>query len=520
MVEKEWAATIAQPEQGDALKQQGDAQEQGKSLDNDNQAQQSWRINPYYFFGFIGISLYASWLFLSYLNPQALPSQLLALPWGLNAQLPMIIVAILALVGGWRASNFLSTNKGKNLLLTLAICCGPFAGLAPLLAEWGMAEYSFIPWALSGLGYAALLLCWSTLLITLDDKKITLFIAAALIIGAVVYIFVTSTISYASMVFTAVLPILSSICFSLSLRTRRRIIGTERGLIVVCAADSDEKDPIDWRLVADTLTYTLCLGIGIYCVMHNLSYPANIVCVGIASILSCLIIIIDTRWRNWLSSKMQIKLFLPLAAILVFPLSFVSGIVEMLFIFLLFMAFMLSLVTNYSAISLCVRVFELSPIRVFAYGRAFNLLGICVGYLFAAFAFSQPIAGSSGVGTILAFSALVLIFIIASTFILEDHYPISSEVADGETALEEDSLPKRDSWDERCAQVAECYGLSPRQSEVLNLLSKGRNTVYIQEKLVISHYTAKAHIYNIYQKMGIHSRQELLTLIEQVDLPT
>ncbi|MDR1357900.1 MAG: LuxR C-terminal-related transcriptional regulator [Coriobacteriales bacterium] len=34
----------------------------------------------------------------------------------------------------------------------------------------------------------------------------------------------------------------------------------------------------------------------------------------------------------------------------------------------------------------------------------------------------------------------------------------------------------------------------------------------------MSHYTAKAHIYNIYQKMGIHSRQELLNLIEMVEL--
>jgi DNA-binding CsgD family transcriptional regulator len=215
---------------------------------------------------------------------------------------------------------------------------------------------------------------------------------------------------------------------------------------------------------------------------------------------------------------MQLKLFLPLAAVTVFPLSFVSGVPEIVFVFLLFMSFMLSLVTNYSAISLCVRVFELSPFRVFAYGRAYNLLGVLLGYLFAALAFSGPVAADSGVGTILAFSALMLLFIIAATFILEDHYPISSEVADGDEPLEANAIPKRDSWDERCAQVAAQYGLSSRQAEVLALLAKGRNASYIQERLAISHYTAKAHIYNIYQKVGIHSRQELLTLIEEVEL--
>lgn len=489
-----------------------------RNLEQTQEPKKGWRINPYYFFGFIGISLYAAWLYLSYLNPEAIPHDFVTVFGGITVQLPMLVVAIIALIIGWRASDLLSTRTGKQVLVVCAICLGPLAGLSPFLTEFGLGDYIFIAWILSGFGYAALLLLWSTLLITLEDKQITYFIGAALIVGAALYIFVTSTISYASLIFTAALPILSTVCFVLSLGTRRQIIGTEQAGIVVSASESDEKDPINWRVISDTLTYTTCLGIGIYYAMHNLTYPANIVCVGLACIVSCVVIIIDTRWTGFFTSKMQLKCFLPLAALTVFPLSFVSGIFEMVFIFLLFATFIMSLVTNYSAISLCVRVFELSPIRVFAYGRAFNLLGILIGYVFAAFAFSETLQAGEGVGTILAFSGLMFVFVIASAFILEDHYPISSDVADEEEVIEESSIPKRDSWDERCAQVAEKYSLSPRQAEVLGLLSKGRNTVYIQEKLVISHYTAKAHIYNIYQKIGIHSRQELLNLIEQEEL--
>lgn len=490
-----------------------------KDVEEDQQSKkQGWRINPYYFFGFIGISLYAAWLFLSYLNPQALPEQLATLTWGLTAQLPMLIVATIALAAAWITSDFLSTNSGKTVLLVLAICLGPFAGIAPLFAEWNLTEYSFIPWMLAGFGYAALLLLWSTLLITLEHKQIIFFLTAALMVGAAIYVFTSSTIPYAGMFFTAALPVVSAACFILSLNTRRQIIGTERAGIVVSAAESDDKDPINWRLIADTLTYTPCLGIGIYCAMHDLDYPANIICVGLATIVSCLILLIDTQWIQRLTSKVQLKLFLPLAAVTVFPLSFVSGIAQMICIFLLFTVFMLSLITNYAALSLCVRVFELSPIRVFAYGRAYNLLGLLAGYLFAVFAFSEPLAAGDGLGTVLAFCGLMLVFIFAATFVLEDHYPVSSDVDDEEGALELNTIPKRDSWDERCAQVAEHYGLSPRQTEVFGLLSRGRNTVYIQEKLVISHYTAKAHIYNIYQKMGIHSRQELLTLVESEEL--
>lgn len=487
-------------------------------------SKQNWRINPYYFFGFIGLTFYAAWLFISYFDVQ---SSAVASPWDIviwgidlgkaTTQLPMVIVTAAVLAAAWKTSDFLSTNTGKTLLLSLAISAGPLISLSTLMAEQGFGDWGVIAWMLSGIGYAALLLLWSTLLITFEDRQITLFIAAVLIAGAAVYIFIVSTIPYATMIFTSAMPILSAVCFVLSLRSRRQFIGKEHALIVVSSAESDEKDPINWRLIADTLTYTPCLGIGIYCALHDLSYPTNIICVGLATIVSCLIIIIDTRWLHLLSSKMQLKLFLPLTAVVVFPLSFLDGIAEAVLIFLLFSAFMLSLVTNYSAISLCVRVFELSPIRVFAYGRAFNLLGVVFGYFFAVVAFSAPFAAGNGIGTILAFCALMLVFIIAATFILEDHYPISSDVADDDVDAET-SVPKRDLWDERCAQIAANYGLSPRQAEVLNLLSKGRNTVYVQEKLVISHYTAKAHIYNIYQKIGIHSRQELLDLIEQVEL--
>lgn len=62
------------------------------------------------------------------------------------------------------------------------------------------------------------------------------------------------------------------------------------------------------------------------------------------------------------------------------------------------------------------------------------------------------------------------------------------------------------------------YGLSPRENEVLYLLAKGRNAEFIQDELVVSRHTAKAHIYHIYQKTGVHSRQELIDMLEEMDI--
>jgi len=73
---------------------------------------------------------------------------------------------------------------------------------------------------------------------------------------------------------------------------------------------------------------------------------------------------------------------------------------------------------------------------------------------------------------------------------------------------------QKKTWQEACVEVARVYQLSPRETEVFMLLGKGRNAEYIQGKLVISLHTAKSHIANIYQKLGVHSIQEMLDLIE------
>lgn len=56
--------------------------------------------------------------------------------------------------------------------------------------------------------------------------------------------------------------------------------------------------------------------------------------------------------------------------------------------------------------------------------------------------------------------------------------------------------------------------LTPRESEILSLMVRGRNRKFISEKLVVSEETIKTHVYGVYRKLGIHSQQELLDLVE------
>lgn len=64
-------------------------------------------------------------------------------------------------------------------------------------------------------------------------------------------------------------------------------------------------------------------------------------------------------------------------------------------------------------------------------------------------------------------------------------------------------------------RIQEKYGLTPREMDVLRLLAKGFTRPAICEELCISEGTERSHARHIYQKLGVHSHDELLELIDQ-----
>lgn len=91
-------------------------------------------------------------------------------------------------------------------------------------------------------------------------------------------------------------------------------------------------------------------------------------------------------------------------------------------------------------------------------------------------------------------------------------------VAEGVVPVEEPTVvaeSPEDLFQARCERIAEEYRLTPREIEVFAMLARGRNREYIQEKLVVSRNTVKAHVRHVYEKLGIHSHQELIDLVEE-----
>lgn len=85
--------------------------------------------------------------------------------------------------------------------------------------------------------------------------------------------------------------------------------------------------------------------------------------------------------------------------------------------------------------------------------------------------------------------------------------------ADGESA--DDAGGAGAAHAARCRELASSAGLTPREAEVLELLARGRNARFIMEELGVTRNTAKAHISHVYTKLGVHSHQELLTMLEE-----
>lgn len=153
----------------------------------------------------------------------------------------------------------------------------------------------------------------------------------------------------------------------------------------------------------------------------------------------------------------------------------------------------------------------LSSLVVFGWGSALQSLGTIVGANLGALA--------SGIGTDAVFlgSAAAAVVLLAYTFYLVRAASFADTVAGIEPVapLRVPGQTPDERFDAACAAIAARAGLTPRETDVFRLLARGRNNLYIQEELVLARNTVKSHIKHVYQKLDVHSQQELIDLMER-----
>lgn len=77
------------------------------------------------------------------------------------------------------------------------------------------------------------------------------------------------------------------------------------------------------------------------------------------------------------------------------------------------------------------------------------------------------------------------------------------------------TVEQRHSLARSCAEIARTRNLSQREGEVLLLLAQKKTARDIEQELCIANGTAKAHIRHVYQKLDIHTREELFAMVEK-----
>jgi DNA-binding CsgD family transcriptional regulator len=178
---------------------------------------------------------------------------------------------------------------------------------------------------------------------------------------------------------------------------------------------------------------------------------------------------------------------------------------------------------------LCHRI-PVNAILVFAVGRLMFELGFLLAYLL-----SGPLTSLATDGhTPFVFIA----FGIAVFFVLTTLLPLNAdETQDGtrERPTHNVSLPNpvRDSaaaplevssdremiaelFQKQTQRLARRYALSPRESEIVQYLIRGYSLPSIRNELFIAKSTIDSHVQRIYRKCDIHSRQDLITLFDQI----
>ena len=141
-------------------------------------------------------------------------------------------------------------------------------------------------------------------------------------------------------------------------------------------------------------------------------------------------------------------------------------------------------------------------------GLVFGLQYIALPCGFGAAKLMQQLAAASASSDLLpyvGFSAIALL-VVAFVFVLPERTLLL--LSPRLLRLSHESL------DERCREVAVTHGLTERETEIFALLARGRDVGYIEKELFISRNTVNTHRKNLYRKLGIHTQQELLSLIE------
>ena len=147
---------------------------------------------------------------------------------------------------------------------------------------------------------------------------------------------------------------------------------------------------------------------------------------------------------------------------------------------------------------------------VYGFGRAGRVLGTLLGSMLFDTLLSSPASAASHGDSLETLAAVALCeILVALTFPIAHKKSQSRTMANGVEGEAESPIDV----------LGAASRLTNREIDVFRLLARGYTQQRIQNELGIAPSTALTHIHHIYQKLGVHSKQELIDLVEKARLP-
>lgn len=237
---------------------------------------------------------------------------------------------------------------------------------------------------------------------------------------------------------------------------------------------------------------------------NNMLISISLSCVGLF-----LLIGLALTSRRFLSFSLAERITFPVLvlAVLVIPLDnpVATIICETLLISLFFL---LNNAVWATLITLAVR-YKVQLTYHFARGRMPLTLGTALGWaagIFLHIYFDE-------IPYVVAIAAAVFLTVVVSIAPLGSDSLSMRDAIERQRNVEKDEAAKG-AWRKATLDVADAHRLTPRETEVLLLLAKGRTAATVARSLTVTESTAKTHIYHVYQKLSVSTQQELIDLLE------
>lgn len=359
-------------------------------------------------------------------------------------------------------------------------------------------------WALFGVASACLLVQNAFFFCSLTKKSAFFNMGMAVVLGSIFYVLISLADRTVALVILAFLPYASVVCLgftgalSYNAQAHESLLDTSARKQLVSSFRTQPTQPFygaAFGLALGIGASTSTLAAGSFSIMITVAFCLAGPCLLAASAAVKKFDIGSVQW-----------FLIPIVIAALLPITFVSNSATILCCAVL--AFCYSLYDLTHTLSLTELMREQGDVtpQVFSSGKTLVFFGVSVGW---GLGYLLLVRGEFHTTTFVAaivFVAIVLSFVIA--IIGRPDRRERSEV------LYVSSEKSDVDWERICSEMGSRANLSPRQQEIFYYLARGRNATHIEQKLVISHHTVKSHIYRIYQKMGVHSQQELIDLVE------